>query len=235
MPIEYIPADSRGLTQTDWLTSFHSFNFAEFYHPSKTGFGKLRVLNDDVIAPSQGFPLHFHNNMEIITLVLQGSLEHRDSVGNHGIIQAGQMQRMTAGRGIQHAEFNPSKSDPVHILQIWVVPKEKNLEPSYEQKEFASLLNPDAWQMIVAPEKQDSLLFINQDVRFFFGLIEEGNSLAHTFSSQEKGAYFFLVEGEVTIEGKTLHERDAAAIKGQIQFSITAIQPSFCLLIETPL
>lgn len=234
MPIQYIPADSRGLTKLDWLTSYHSFNFAEFYHPSKTGFGKLRVLNDDTIEPSNGFPAHFHDNMEIITLVLEGALEHQDNIGHQGIINAGEMQRMTAGKGIQHSEFNASNSQPVHLLQIWVMPKEKGLQPDYEQKEFSALLKPDEWQLIVAPEKREHILFIHQDVRFWMGLAEEEIALTHTFSAADKGGYYFLISGEVQIGKQIFKPGDAAIITGEKQFVFTANQPSFCLLIETP-
>lgn len=233
MPIQIIPSESRGLTKTDWLTSYHSFNFAEYYDPSRTGFGKLRVLNDDVIAPGAGFPAHAHGNMEIITFVLSGALEHKDSTGGQGVIKEGQMQRMTAGKGIQHSEFNASKSQPVHILQIWITPRDKGLEPEYEQKDFSDLLSPDNWNVVVAPQKSPTALFIHQDVRFLLGLLDEETSLTHVFSSPDKGGYCFLIDGEVEVDGKTLGARDAAIITGQKQFELKALKPSFCLLIET--
>ena len=235
MVIQYIPADSRGLTKTDWLTSYHSFSFGEYHDPKRIGFGRLRVLNDDTIDAANGFPLHSHDNMEIITFVLDGSLEHKDSIGNRGVIKAGQMQRMTAGTGIKHSEFNASKEEPVHLLQIWIMPKEKGLKPDYEQKEFSSLLQPNEWQLIVSPQKKDNALFIHQDVLFLMGLIEEDTTLTHTFSAAGKGGYCFLIEGEVQIDGQTLEPGDAAVVTAEKQFSITALQPSFCLLIETSL
>ena len=134
--IVLIPADSRGLTKLDWLNSRHSFSFGGYYNPKKMGFGELRVLNDDTVAPGQGFGMHFHDNMEIVTFVLKGSLEHKDSTGGEGVLKAGQMQRMTAGKGIQHSEFNPSKSESAHFLQIWVIPETQDLEPEYEQKDM---------------------------------------------------------------------------------------------------
>lgn len=233
MPIQRIPADSRGLTKTDWLTSYHSFSFADYYDPLRTGFGKLRVLNDDVIAPGAGFPLHAHGNMEIVTFVLEGALEHKDSLGTRGVIKEGQMQRMTAGKGIQHSEFNASKSVPVHLLQIWIIPKEKSLEPEYEQKEFSSLMTPDEWNVVVAPTSSKSSLFIHQDVRFLMGLLDEGTSLMHLFPSADKGGYCFVIDGEVQINGQTLEAKDAAMITGVQQFQLKATKPSFCLLIET--
>ena len=193
------------------------------------------MLNDDIIEAAKGFPPHPHDNMEIITFVLEGSLEHKDSIGNHGVINAGQMQRMTAGSGIKHSEFNASKREPVHLLQIWITPKERGLKPDYEQKEFSSLLQPNEWQVVVAPEKKENALFIHQDVQFLMGLIEEDATLPYRFSAAGKGGYCFLIEGEVQIDGQTLHPGDAAAITAEKQFSMTALQPSFCLLIETNL
>ncbi len=235
MPIHTIPANSRGLTKSNWLKSYHSFSFGDYYDPLKKGFGKLRVLNEDVIGPSEGFPMHSHENMEIITLILKGRLEHGDSIGNYGLLKEGQMQRMSAGSGIRHSEFNSSKDQSLHLLQIWIFPNQRNLEPSYEQKEIPSFSLPDRWQMIVAPEIHPDTLLIHQDVRLFLGKIEPGMILKHRFNSNEKGGYCFLIQGQVEIQGKIIGEGDAVTIVSEKEFLLTAIQASFCLLIETPL
>jgi quercetin 2,3-dioxygenase len=235
MGILRIPAETRGLTQLKWLTSYHSFSFGDYYDSKKMGFGKLRVLNDDTVEASGGFPLHFHDNMEIVTFVLKGSLEHKDSTGGHGVLKAGQMQRMTAGKGINHSEFNPSKTEPVHFLQIWITPQALGLTPEYEQKEFISLLRPNQLSLIVSPQKSGNTLFIHQDVRFHLARVESGASVNYPISSAGKGVYLFLIEGEVQIGREMIKSRDAAAITDEKEFSLTAKQLSQLLFIETPL
>lgn len=231
--LQKISAQSRGLTKLAWLTSYHSFSFGEYYDPEKMGFGKLRVLNDDTVAGGGGFPPHSHDNMEIVTIVLQGALEHKDSTGGHGVIQAGQMQRMSAGKGIQHSEFNASSSESVHFLQIWVLPGERGLPPGYEQKTFDSLLKPNQFSLIVAPEKHKETLVIHQDVRFYLGKVEAGQSVEHVLASKQ-GVYAFLIEGEVQLLKERLTTGDAAALKGEEHLHILAQKSSLLLLIETP-
>jgi redox-sensitive bicupin YhaK (pirin superfamily) len=231
--ITKIPAESRGLTQFEWLRSHHSFSFGEYYDPEKMGFGTLRVLNDDIVEGGGGFPLHFHDNMEIVTIVLKGALEHKDSTGGHGTLKAGQMQRMTAGSGIQHSEYNASKTEPVHFLQIWIMPKMSDLAPEYEQKEFASVLKPNQFSLIVDPEKKDTALFIHQDVRFYLGRLEKESVTEFTSSSPKHGIYAFLIEGEVQLEEETLKAGDAVTIMHLKQFQAKALKPSLLLVIET--
>ncbi len=233
MPIVHIPADSRGQTSLEWLNSHHSFSFGGYYNPNKMGFGELRVLNDDTVAPGKGFGMHFHDNMEIVTIVLKGSLEHKDSTGGEGVLKTGQMQRMTAGKGIQHSEFNPSKSESVHFLQIWVIPEIQDLEPEYEQKDYASLLKPGQLTLLVSPQKQDNALFIHQNVRFSLARTEKGKSLNYTLSSKSSGVYIFLIEGEARIADEVLRPGDAAEVTKEKQFSITTTQVSLVLFIET--
>lgn len=231
--ITKIPAGSRGLTKIEWLSSHHSFSFGEYYDPKKRGFGKLRVLNDDTVEGGGGFPPHLHDNMEIVTLVLKGSLEHKDSTGGHGLIKEGQMQRMTAGEGIEHSEFNASKTDPVHFLQIWILPRERDLAPEYEQKEFSSLLKPNQFSLIVAPEKATSALFIHQDVRFYLGQLEKGGVVEHRLLSAKHAIYAFLIYGKLRLEEETLESGDAAEIEGLSHFQVEAFESSLLLLIET--
>lgn len=235
MAIVKIPAESRGLTQLDWLTSYHSFSFGEYYDPERMGFGHLRVLNDDTVGGGGGFPPHPHDNMEIVTLVFKGSLEHKDSTGGLGQLKAGQMQRMTAGKGLKHSEFNGSKTESVHFLQIWVTPNKRGLEPGYEQKEFASVLKPDQFTLVVAPEMNEGTLLIHQDVRFYMGRLSEGVNLNFTLSSSVKGVYAFVIDGDVQIGKEGFKPGDSAAITGEKQFQVTARKPSLCLLIETSL
>lgn len=235
MTILKIPAETRGLTKFDWLTSYHSFSFGDYYNPAKMGFGNLRVLNDDTVAPGKGFPLHFHDNMEIITFVLEGSLEHKDSTGGQGVLKGGQMQRMTAGEGIQHSEYNPSRTEPVHFLQIWVYPQQMGLEPEYEQKEFAQLLKPNQLVLLVSPQKSKEALFIHQNVRFHMAKLENGTTLNYSVSSAENGIYGFLIEGEIQIGNERFKSRDAIVIAQEKQFSFTAKKPSHLLFIETSL
>lgn len=226
--ITKIPAESRGLTKLEWLRSYHSFSFGEYYDPERMGFGTLRVLNDDTVEGGGGFPPHFHDNMEIVTLVLTGELEHKDSTGGHGKISAGQMQRMTAGKGIQHSEYNASKTAPVHFLQIWVLPRSRNLAPEYEQKEY--LLKPNQFSLIVSPDKSEKILSIHQDVYFYLGRLEKGSV---TEFAPKQGVYAFLIEGEVQLGEQTLKTGDAATVTGVKKLQVTAHQPSLLLLIET--
>jgi quercetin 2,3-dioxygenase len=235
MTILKIPAETRGLTKLDWLTSYHSFSFGNYYNPEKMGFGSLRVLNDDTVAPGKGFPLHFHDNMEIISFVLEGSLEHKDSTGGQGILKVGQMQRMTAGKGIQHSEYNPSRTERVHFLQIWVNPQKLGLDPEYEQKEFAPLLKPNQLVLLVSPQKTKETLFIHQNARFHMAKMEAGASLTYTASSAGNGVFGFLIEGEIQIGNEHLKSRDALTITQEKQFSFTAKKSSHLLFIETSL
>lgn len=235
MVILRIPAETRGLTQLDWLTSYHSFSFGDYYNPEKMGFGTLRVLNDDRVAPGKGFALHFHDNMEIVTFVLEGALEHKDSTGGQGVLKTGQMQRMTAGKGIQHSEFNPSKTEHVHFLQIWINPQKMELEPEYEQKEFAPLLKPNQLVPLVSPQKNKETLFIHQKVYFYMAKMENGASMNYSVSTQGNGVYGFLIAGEIQIGQDLFKAADAVEVAEEKQFNFTAKKPSHVLFIETPM
>ena len=196
------------------------------------GFGELRVLNDDTVAPGKGFGMHFHDNMEIVTIVLKGSLEHKDSTGGEGVLKTGQMQRMTAGKGIQHSEFNPSKSESVHFLQIWVIPEIQDLEPEYEQKDYASLLKPGQLTLLVSP-KNKTMHYSSTKMSASPRPTEKGKSLNYTLSSKSSGVYIFLIEGEARIADEVLRPGDAAEVTKEKQFSITTTQVSLVLFIET--
>lgn len=231
MNIKKIASDDRGLTQNSWLTSRHTFAFGQYYNLERLNFGTLRVFNDDIVKAGQGFATHPHDNMEIVTIVLEGTLEHKDSVGTHGIIKPGDVQRMTAGTGIKHSEFNPSKEEKVRLLQIWVYPDRRDLEPGYEQKTF----NPEDFKNtlypIVTPDKGNSV-FIHQDARFYLGHLDEGVTVKHTPRSRKHGDYVFVIEGSVELGDVTLKAGDSAQITNGDALELKAKEASKVLLIE---
>lgn len=230
--IEIIPSKERGLTFTDWLLSRHSFSFGSYYNLKRLSFGTLRVINEDTVTASSGFPSHHHDNMEIVTIVLNGQLEHQDSTGTRGIIQAGDVQRMTAGKGILHSEMNPSPTDKVHFLQIWIFPKERDLTPSYEQKHFDWEKETNRLIPIISSKPQGSALTIHQDADFYLCNLLPKASLNHTLKSNKHGLYLFVIDGEIQLEENVLETGDAAAIKNVAKIQFSANRPSKCLLIE---
>ncbi|NGX38932.1 MAG: Quercetin 2,3-dioxygenase [Chlamydiae bacterium] len=226
-----IPAKERGVTLNDWLLSRHSFSFGKFHNLSRINFGTLRVLNDDLIQPGGGFGTHPHENMEIITIVLKGTLAHKDSKGNEGILQPGDFQRMTAGSGIQHSEYNPSKTEPLHLLQLWIFPKARDLEPSYEQKKIE--LKKNVLTEIASGYEKGEGLFFHQEAALYLGEFSKKKTITHKVHSKKSGIYLFLIEGEVSLDGKTLTTGDAAQITGiDKEFEVKTLAPSNLLLIE---
>ena len=227
--IEIHKSEERGSFDHGWLKTKHSFSFADYYNQKRMNFGALRVLNEDVIAPGAGFPTHAHANMEIVTIVLDGVLEHRDSSGGHGLIKPGDVQRMSAGRGVRHSEFNASKEYPVHLLQIWIDTRHPNIQPSYEQKNFL-------WQKgllkIVSGEKGGNTLYINQDAAFYIGSI--GKEITQSVD-KEKGVFVFVISGKITLEGNDLETGDAAGITGASRIKIKPEKKSHVLIIEVPM
>ncbi|MEQ8519709.1 MAG: pirin family protein [Cytophagales bacterium] len=234
MHIEIHKSESRGHANHGWLDTHHSFSFAHYYNPHKMGFGLLRVLNDDVVAAGAGFGTHPHNNMEIVSIPLKGALAHRDSTGTEGIINTGDVQIMSAGSGIMHSEYNASKSEEVNFLQIWVLPKEKNIEPRHDQMKFEINKRVNKWQTVVAPDKEDAL-WINQDAWFSLGHFEKGNSAKYTIHNRGNGVYIFVIDGETKIDDAILSKRDAAAISNCEEFGIQLLQDSELLIIEIPM
>lgn len=230
--IKKILSEERGLTQNAWLTSRHTFAFGSYYNLDRLNFGTLRVFNDDIVKPNHGFGMHPHDNMEIITIVLEGTLEHKDSAHNHGLIKPGDVQRMTAGTGIKHSEMNPSKDEKVHLLQIWVYPDRRGLDPGYEQKTF----NPEEFKNtlypIVSGTPSSTALFIHQDATFFLSHLDEGITLKHTPRSRKHGQHLFVIEGKITIGDQTLKTGDSAQITQINLVEITAKEASKVLLIE---
>lgn len=231
-------ANERGHANHGWLDSHHSFSFANYYDPEKMGVGKLRVLNDDVVAPSGGFGTHPHENMEIISIPLAGALQHKDSMGNLQTIRAGEVQAMSAGTGIRHSEYNYSDTDAVNFLQIWVLPKKRDITPRYDQKQFAAADRHNRWQLLVAPmaadKKYDDAVAINQDAYLSMARIDAGNTLDYTNNRNTNVQYVFVIDGELTVAGIDLSRRDALAITQSERFDLYAKTDSEVLVIEVP-
>lgn len=227
-------ADSRGHANHGWLDAHHSFSFANYYNPERTRFGVLRVLNDDIVQPGEGFGTHPHDNMEIVTIPLKGELAHKDSTGNKEVIHPNEVQIMSAGSGLTHSEFNNSKTDEVNLLQIWVFPKEKNIKPRYDQKVFEPSGRLNKIQTLVSP-KDESALWINQDAYFSRTDIEKGKSVDYELNTKKNGVYIFVIEGKIEIDGDMLSRRDAIGIQETERIKIKAEDNSEVLIIEIPL
>ena len=229
-------ASDRGYANHGWLKATHSFSFGNYYNSKKTHFGKLRVLNDDVIAPSMGFDLHPHQDMEIITIPLSGALRHGDNMGNKEVLTTGEVQVMSAGSGVWHSEHNASDSEILSLFQLWIFTDKKGYQPRYDQKMFSEKDRKDKWQLLVSPNGQKHSLRIHQNA--FISMIEsiELEKSAYLLNSTENGVYIMLVEGEATIEGMMLHKRDAIGfwdITNPLQ--INFLKNSRLLTIEIPM
>ena len=233
MKINIIKSNERGLSELDWLYSRHSFSFSNYYDPKRMGFGVLKVLNDDIIAPSKGFGSHHHDNFEIVTIVLEGALEHKDSMGNKGIIKANEIQRMSAGTGIMHSEFNPSKKDKVHLLQIWIEPKENNIKPSYEQKNFFKL-KINEFTSVISGIKNKNTVYINQDAYFSLGRFNANKEVNYKLHDVKNGVFVFIIQGEINIENNVFKEGDAGEIKEINKINFITKRDSKLLIIEVP-
>lgn len=227
-------ADSRGHANHGWLDAHHSFSFANYYNPERTRFGVLRVLNDDIVQPGEGFGTHPHDNMEIVTIPLKGELAHKDSTGNKEVIHPNEVQIMSAGSGLTHSEFNNSKTDEVNLLQIWVFPKEKNIKPRYDQKVFEPSGRLNKIQTLVSP-KDESALWINQDAYFSRANLEKGKEVDYELNTKKNGVYIFVIEGKIEIDGDMLSRRDAIGIQETERIKIKAEDNSEVLIIEIPL
>lgn len=225
----------RGHADHGWLNAHHSFSFASYHDPRKTHFGLLRVLNDDIVAPGMGFGMHPHDNMEIVTIPLKGTLEHRDSMGNIGVIKPNEIQAMSAGSGLMHSEYNHSKTEPINLLQIWVFPKEKNIAPRYDQRVFTEEEKNGKFKTIVAPVKAKDIMWINQDAYFSLGKFKAGSTIDYTIQHKGNGAYIFVIEGEVKIEEQKLEKRDAIGIWDTDKFSINVTSDAEILVIDVPM
>lgn len=235
MRLDFYGASERGSGDYGWLKPNYYFSFGQHYNPKRMHFGALRVLNDDYIAGGGAFPPHPHDNMEIITIPFTGALAHRDSTGGVGLIEAGDVQIMSAGKGIMHAEANASATDPVTLFQIWVFPKEKQIEPRYDQRRFDPADRKNKWQVVVSPLEQDQALWINQDARFSLADIDAQQTLSYTPAFAGNGLFLVVIQGEIVIGDQVLVNRDAAGISEFSSVSIQANQSSAVLAIEVPM
>lgn len=227
-------SNKRGHSLYEWLDSYHSFSFGNYYNPEKMGFGALRVLNDDIIAPETGFDTHPHKNMEIVTIPLKGELKHGDSKMNERIITPGDIQVMSAGTGIYHSESNPHGSVNAEILQIWILPHTRNTEPNYNDYNIRELLKPNELTTLVAPDGSAPGTLLQQ-AWFSMGTFDAGQDFSYSFHNKQNGIYVFVIEGEAQIENTTLNRRDAMGIYDVDQVKIASKKKSHLLVIEVPL
>lgn len=223
-------ANTRGHANHGWLDTHHTFSFASYYNPERMHFGKLRVLNDDVVAPGTGFGKHPHDNMEIISIPLQGSLMHEDSMGHKQVIGENEVQVMSAGTGIFHSEFNASNSDPVNLIQIWIFPDLKNIQPVYDQKAFNPNNAQNQWQTLV--DRENGPLKLNQDATLSRVFLSEGETITYTLKNTDRKAYLFVVEGDVNVADAQLSKRDGIGLEEISDFTIRANKNSYLINIE---
>jgi quercetin 2,3-dioxygenase len=228
-------ATERGKADYGWLKANYYFSFAQYHNPQKVHFGALRVLNDDVVAGGGGFPTHPHDNMEIITIPHTGALAHKDSTGGQGIIKAGDVQIMSAGSGVEHSEFNNSKTDEVNLFQLWVFPKERNITPRYDQRTFDISERKNKWQTVVSPIESDNALWINQDAKFSLASLSANVSLNYTNAFKGNGVFLVVIKGSVTVNDIELTKRDALGIYDTNSFDIVASEDAELLAVEVPM
>jgi redox-sensitive bicupin YhaK (pirin superfamily) len=231
--IELRKANQRGHASHGWLESWHTFSFAEYYDPQQMGYSALRVINDDYVQPGQGFGMHGHSNMEIVTYVLEGALQHKDSLGNGSVIRPGDVQRMSAGSGIRHSEFNPSAEDRVHLLQIWLLPAQTGLPPGYEQKFFADDEKRGRFRLIASPDGADGSVHIGLDCRIFAALLDGSELATHTFSPGRTG-YLHVARGTLEMNGLRLQAGDGVKIADENKIALSDGLQAEVLLFDLP-
>ena len=222
-------SDERGHTKIGWLDSRHSFSFGEYYDPKHMAFRSLRVINDDRVAPGMGFGTHPHRDMEILTYVVSGQLQHRDSMGNGRVIQPGELQAMSAGSGVTHSEFNPSRTEPSHFLQIWVLPRERGLTPSYA--EWKPVNSDEGLTLLGSPDGTDGSVVIHQDARLYRGELSAGQAIIHHTEST-RGLWVQLIRGQVEVANQTLLPGDSVSVEQASELTVTATEPSTFLLFD---
>ena len=228
-------ADSRGHANHGWLDSHHTFSFANYYDPDRMNFGVLRVLNDDVIAGGRGFGKHPHENMEIISIPLYGDLEHEDSMGNKEVIKEGDIQAMSAGTGVFHSEYNKNEDKEVHLLQIWILPKKRNIDPTYSQISMKLEDRKNKLQQIVSPNGEDAGVTINQDAWFNITELDKGKSIQYTLHDPTNGVYAFVIEGDASINKQKLNRRDGLGVYQVDTIDVKADTNSKILIMEVPM
>ncbi|MDB9509739.1 pirin family protein [Kamptonema animale CS-326] len=224
-------SEDRGHANHGWLDSYHSFSFANYYDPNQMGFRALRVINEDIVNPGRGFGTHGHQDMEIITYVLEGALEHKDSIGNGEVIKPGEVQRMSAGTGIQHSEFNQSKTDPVHLLQIWLLPDTKGLKPSYEQRDFDVAQHPGKLRLVAARDGRDGAVKVHQDVDLYAAVLEKNDRVSYSLQPK-RHAWVQVARGGIVLNGLPLKHGDGAAISDESDIEIEAADKAEFLLFD---
>lgn len=224
-------ADERGHAHHGWLDTYHTFSFATYYDPTEMGYSSLRVINDDTIAPGMGFGTHGHDNMEIVSIVLDGTIEHQDSMGNKTQIKPGDIQRMSAGTGVRHSEYNPSPTEPVHLLQIWILPSQRGLEPSYEQKTFPESERRGRLRLVASPDGREGSLTLHQDALLYVTTLKDGESAVYALAPDRK-AYLHVACGEVQVNGQTLTTGDGARIADEPEIRLQAKDSAEVLLFD---
>jgi len=232
----FYKANTRGEADHGWLHTFHTFSFADYHDPKRVHFGELRVINDDTVKGGYGFGKHPHDNMEIITIVLEGALEHKDSMGHTQAIQAGEVQVMSAGTGIQHSEYNHNKDKDVKLFQIWIFPNEDNVKPRYDQKMFSADERINKLQSLVSPiNNNDEGLKIHQQAWIYRVTLEKGRSLSYPLHNKNSGVYTLLVSGKINVEGEEMNDRDGLGVSDTTAIEIIANENSDILLLEVPM
>jgi redox-sensitive bicupin YhaK (pirin superfamily) len=224
-------SQQRGHADHGWLNSYHTFSFADYHDPNHMGFRSLRVMNEDRVAPGQGFGEHPHRDMEIVSYVLDGSLQHRDSMGNGSVLQAGDFQRITAGRGVLHSEFNPSATEPVHFYQIWLFPDQRGLDPSYEERSFSPSEKHNRLRLVASRDGREGSLTVHQDADVFLSTLETGASVSHPLRPG-RHAWVQVMRGSVRVGDTMLGEGDAAAISDQAELQLVAVEPAEVMLFD---
>lgn len=221
----------RGHFNHGWLDTYHTFSFGEFHDPAQMGFRSLRVINEDRVEPGQGFGMHGHRDMEIVTLVLEGALEHRDSLGNGEVLRPGELQRMTAGTGIRHSEFNPSANEPVHLYQIWLLPERPGLQPSYEQQRFDPAEQQGQWKVVASRDGRQGSLIIHQDATLSLATVLPGGTIDRSFDVNRHG-WLQILRGQVQVDGTELAAGDGLALSGETELMIKAEDRAELLLFD---
>ena len=231
----FFSADTRGHADHGWLNANYSFSFGNYFNRDRMNFGALRVLNDDTISPGKGFGYHPHENMEIITIPLKGDLEHKDSMGNLGIINEGEIQVMSAGSGIFHSEFNKNSDKSINLLQLWVLPKRENVEPRYDQCSIQGLRKLNSFYMVLSPHPEDNVMWIHQDAWFHLGDFDKDTSIDYELKREGNGVYIFVIEGNFNVSNQKLNKRDALGVWNTDIISFKAQPNSRVLLVEVPM
>lgn len=233
MKTTLIKSNERGHANHGWLEAYHMFSFANYYNPEKMGFGTLRVLNDDVIQGGTGFGQHPHQNMEIITVPIEGALKHRDSIGNEGVITSGEVQVMSAGTGVVHAELNGLSSEPTNITQIWIIPNKENVEPRYDQLSFS--FDANTLQQIVSPNPDDEGTWIHANAWIYHGVYDHSQEFTYSKKADENGVFVFLIEGKLNVSGVEMNRRDGLGVEGQKELRFEVLEDARFLLLDVPM